>query len=93
MEQSQIIVRAATSSDIIYANTITAEMESSAQVRGTGIAKRSAEYITQKIEEGKAVIALTEDNVWVGFCYIEAWGHEKFVANSGLIVAPAFRKT
>ena len=93
MEQSNIIVRIATSSDIIYANTITAEMESSAQVRGTGIAKRSAEYITQKIEEGKAVIALTEDNVWVGFCYIEAWGHEEFVANSGLIVAPAFRKT
>ena len=68
-------------------------MESSAQVRGTGIAKRSAEYITKKIEEGKAVIALTEDNVWVGFCYIEAWGHEEFVANSGLIVSPAFRKT
>ena len=93
MEQSKIIVRIATSSDIIHANTITTEMALSAQVRGTGIAKRSAEYITQKIEEGKAVIALTEDNVWVGFCYIEAWGHEEFVANSGLIVAPAFRKT
>ena len=93
MEQSNIIVRIATSSDIIHANTITAEMESSAQVRGTGIAKRSADYIIKKIEEGKAVIALTTDNVWVGFCYIEAWGHEGFVANSGLIVAPAFRKT
>ena len=93
MEQSNIIVRIATSSDIIYANTITTEIASSAQERGTGIAKRSAEYIIEKIEEGKAVIALTEDNVWVGFCYIEAWGHDKFVANSGLIVAPAFRKT
>jgi len=93
LEQSNIIVRIATSSDIIYANTITTEMASSAQERGTGIAKRSAEYIIEKIEEGKAVIALTEDNVWVGFCYIEAWGHDKFVANSGLIVAPAFRKT
>ena len=92
MEQSNIIVRIATSSDIIYANTITAEMDSSAQVRGTGIAKRSAEYIIKKIEEGKAVIALTEENVWVGFCYIEAWGHEEFVANSGLIVAPAFQE-
>jgi hypothetical protein len=93
LEQSNIIVRIATSTDIKYANTITAEMESSAQVRGTGIAKRSAEYIIKKIEEGKAVIAVTDDNVWVGFCYIEAWGHEEFVANSGLIVAPAFRKT
>src|SRR4029077_18986251 len=46
-----------------------------------------------KILEGKAVIAVTEDNVWVGFCYIEAWEHEKFVANSGLIVSPEFRKT
>jgi hypothetical protein len=43
--------------------------------------------------EGKAVIAVTKENKWVGFCYIEAWGHEKFVANSGLIVAPEFRKT
>lgn len=93
MEQSKIIVRVATPSDIIHAKTITDEMASSAQVRGIGIAKRSAEYIIQKIEEGKAVIALTEDNVWVGFCYIEAWEHEKFVANSGLIVSPEFRKT
>jgi hypothetical protein len=93
LEQSKIIVRVATPSDIIHAKTITDEMALSAQARGTGIAKRSAEYIIQKIEEGKAVIALTEDNVWVGFCYIEAWGHEKFVANSGLIVSPEFRKT
>jgi hypothetical protein len=93
LEQSNIIVRIATSSDIIHADTIVAEMASSAQVRGTGIAKRSAEYIIKKIEEGKAVIALTPDNEWVGFCYIEAWGHDEFVANSGLIVAPQFRKT
>jgi hypothetical protein len=68
-------------------------MASSAKARGTGIAKRSPEYISQKMIEGKAVIAVTKENQWVGFCYIEAWGHEKFVANSGLIVAPEFRKT
>ena len=68
-------------------------MASSAKARGTGIAQRSPEYISAKISEGKAVIAVTTDNQWVGFCYIEAWGHEKFVANSGLIVAPEFRKT
>ena len=44
------------------------------------------------MNEGKAVIALTPDGTWVGFCYIEAWGHGEYVANSGLIVAPAFRK-
>jgi len=68
-------------------------MESSAKARGTGIAKRSPEYVAQKMVEGKAVIALTPDGAWVGFCYIEAWGHDQFVANSGLIVAPAFRKS
>ena len=93
MEQSNIIVRVAIPSDVIYASTITDEMASSAQARGTGIAKRSPEYISQKITEGKAVIAVTKEGQWVGFCYIEAWGHEKFVANSGLIVAPEFRKS
>jgi len=93
LEQSNIIVRVATPADIIYANIITDEMASSAQARGTGIAKRSPEYISYKMNEGKAVIAVTKENQWVGFCYIEAWGHEKFVANSGLIVAPEFRKS
>ena len=68
-------------------------MASSAQARGTGIAKRSPEYVEQKIIEGKSVIALTTDGDWVGFCYIEVWEHNKFVANSGLIVSPEFRKT
>ncbi|MBK8610646.1 MAG: GNAT family N-acetyltransferase [Chitinophagaceae bacterium] len=68
-------------------------MASSAKARGTGIAKRSPEYIDQKITEGKSVIAVTTAGEWVGFCYIEVWEHNKFVANSGLIVSPAFRKT
>src|SRR5688500_18693708 len=67
-------------------------MEASAKARGTGIAKRSPDYVAQKMEEGKAVIALTGDGTWVGFCYIETWEGE-YVANSGLIVAPAFRKS
>ncbi|MEI7588197.1 MAG: GNAT family N-acetyltransferase [Chitinophagia bacterium] len=92
MEQ-KIIVRVAHSGDASFANAITDEMASSAQARGTGIAKRSPEYVAKKINEGKSVIALTEDGTWVGFCYIEAWQHGQFVANSGLIVAPAFRKT
>ena len=89
----EIIIRVANSGDIHYANIITDEMESSAKARGTGIAKRSPEYVAKKIEEGKAVIAHTPLGKWVGFCYIEAWGHDKFVANSGLIVSPEFRKS
>jgi hypothetical protein len=68
-------------------------MAESAKARGTGIAKRSPEYVKMKMEEGKAVIAVTSSGEWVGFCYIESWEHEKFVANSGLIVAPPFRKS
>lgn len=88
-----ILVRVATTNDQHYAETITNEMAESAKARGTGIAKRSPDYIREKMKEGKAVIALTPAGTWVGFCYIESWEHEKFVANSGLIVAPAFRKT
>ena len=43
-----------------------------------------------KINQGKAIIALNREE-FVGFCYIESWGHEKFVANSGLIVKPSYR--
>ncbi|MBU7577137.1 MAG: GNAT family N-acetyltransferase [Flavihumibacter sp.] len=68
-------------------------MESSAKARGTGIAKRSPEYIEQKMKEGKSVIAVTESGTWVGFCYIETWSHGEYVANSGLIVSPEFRKS
>jgi hypothetical protein len=93
LENQNIIVRLATSNDKHYAETITTEMEESAKARGTGIAKRSPEYITKKMEEGKAVISVTQEGTWVGFCYIEAWEHGKYVANSGLIVSPAFRKT
>ncbi len=62
-----------------------------ANIKGTGLAKRSQEYLKKKIREGKAIIALTSSGEFAGFCYIESWGHEKFVANSGLIVLEKFR--
>lgn len=93
MDNQNIIIRVATPADKHYSEIITNEMEASAKARGTGIAKRSPEYISQKIEEGKAVIAVTTDCQWVGFCYIETWSHGQYVANSGLIVAPDFRKS
>jgi N-acetylglutamate synthase-like GNAT family acetyltransferase len=93
LENKEIIVRVATYLDTHFAQRITDEMESSAKARGTGIAKRSPEYVAAKILDGKAVIAVTRLGQWVGFCYIEAWGHGKFVANSGLIVSPEYRKS
>ncbi len=92
MSNQKFIIKPAAEEHCHYAETITEEMERSAQARGTGIAKRSPEYIQTKMREGKAVIALSKSGQWAGFCYIEAWGHGKFVANSGLIVSPEFRK-
>ena len=69
--QQEIIVRVAHHLDTHYALRITTEMEASAKARGTGIAKRSPEYVAAKMLEGKAVIAVTTTGQWVGFCYIE----------------------
>ena len=94
MEQEQKFkILIANSSHQDFAQIICDEMESSAKARGTGIAKRSPDYIKEKMREGKAVIAFTEDGIWAGFCYIETWSHGEYVANSGLIVAPSFRKS
>jgi hypothetical protein len=83
----------ASETDFKYAEQICEEMEESAKARGTGIAKRSPDYIREIMREGKAVIALTTENEWAGFCYIETWGHGSYVANSGLIVNPSLRKS
>ena len=81
----------ADASHIKYAQIICETIAESAKVRGTGIAKRTPEYIIKRITNGNAVIALEGDR-FAGFCYIEVWGHQKYVANSGLIVHPDFRK-
>jgi len=92
MTLSDFSVVPATVAHIRYAEAICDEMFESAKARGTGIARRKPEYVARKIEEGKAVIALHRDGQWAGFCYIETWGHGDYVANSGLIVSPEFRK-
>ncbi len=88
----KFIIRQADSRDCNFTQIIVDEMASSAKVRGTGIAKRTPEYVEQKMREGKAIIALTDDGTWAGFSYIETWTHGKYVANSGLIVNPQFRQ-
>jgi hypothetical protein len=87
------VVQVANALHLHHADTICNEMESSAKARGTGIAKRTPDYIRQKMLEGKAVIALSKQGEWAGFCYIETWSHGNYVANSGLIVSPQFRKS
>ena len=91
MEEERIIVRLSEAADIVYSKEIADETEASAIARGTGIAKRSPQSISEKILSGKAVIALTEYGKWVGFQYLEVWEEGKFVSNSGLIVSPQYR--
>ncbi len=73
-----------------YAESVYTLIQNSAQQRGSGIVGRSIEYITEKIMQGKAVIALDGEEA-VGFSYIETWSHGMFVANSGLVVANEYR--
>lgn len=89
-ENNEITVQVANKSHLNYVDTILTTISEAAKIRGTGIAKRQPEYIVQKIEEGKAIIALYGEE-FAGFCYIETWGNKKFVANSGLIVVEKFR--
>ena len=92
MDINEFIVQVATADHIVFAEEIVTEMAESAKARGTGIAKRTPAYIAGKMQEGKAVIAFHKDGSWAGFCYIETWSHGQFVANSGLIVSPKYRK-
>jgi len=76
------------------AKQIVQMIEEASKIPGTGIALRTEEYISEKIKQGKAVIALHKgDNEMAGFCYIETWENKKYVANSGLIVAQKYRKS
>ena len=87
-EKIEVIV--ANESHIQYVPTVLKTIEDAAKVRGTGIAKRTPEYVELKMREGKAIIAFV-NNEFAGFCYIETWGNRQYVANSGLIVVDKFR--
>lgn len=89
----KVNIYVADESHSVYAEEICELVFVSAQERGTGIAKRSPEYVKEKMRDHKAVIAIAEDGTFAGFSYIETWSHTKFVANSGLIIAHQFRKT
>lgn len=90
METNDITVMYADATHTKYAEHICKLIYESALQRGTGIAKRTPEYISDKMTGGKAVVALDGDRL-VGFSYIECWGHGDFVATSGLIVDPEYR--
>lgn len=86
----KVDVMVASEEHLKYVTVINDTIEEAAKARGTGIARRTDEYIIDKIKQGKAILALNRDE-FVGFCYVESWGHDKFVANSGLIVKASYR--
>jgi len=89
-ELKNIKVLVAGKEHLKYVDEINDAIDVASKQRGTGIARRTFEYLASKIEEGKAIIAIA-DEAFAGFCYIETWGNKGFVANSGLIVVPEFR--
>lgn len=90
-QEPDIRIQVANSTHENHAESICEMIAKAAKIRGIGIAKREPEYIRQKMREGKAIIALSGEEV-AGFCYIESWENQRFVANSGLIVHPNYRK-
>ena len=89
-DYSEIEIFVAGEEHVKYIDEILETITAAAKVRGTGIAKRSPEYVRQKMLEHKAVVALCGDE-FAGFSYIECWSNKQFVANSGLIVANKYR--
>ena len=89
-EEKEIQVLVAGPEHEVYVDTILQTIADAAKVRGTGIAKRTHEYLTTKMKEAKAVIALC-GNRFAGFSYIETWGNKQYVTTSGLIVHPDFQ--
>ncbi len=85
-----ISILVATPEHVKYVDDINDAIDHASKQRGTGIARRTFEYLQGKMLEGKAIIALDEDK-FAGFCYIETWENKNFVANSGLIVVDEYR--
>jgi ribosomal protein S18 acetylase RimI-like enzyme len=90
-KMNQILIVPSNALHAHFAEIICDEIEKSALLRGTGIAKRNPDVIREKIIKGDAIIALDGENL-VGFCYIQLWSEGAMLSHSGLIVAPQYRK-
>ena len=88
MQEIEVVV--ADESHEKYVDTILQTIADAAKDRGTGIAKRTHEYLVEKMRQAKAVIAL-QGETFAGFSYIETWENKRYVTTSGLIVHPNFR--
>ena len=89
-QETEIDVMIADASHEAYVETILQTIEDAAKVRATGIAKRSHDYVDQKMKEGKVVIALVGDE-FAGVSDIESSGNKLDVATAVFIVHPNLR--
>lgn len=69
MNNNEVSVMFATDEHLKYASLIVELIYNSALQRGTGIARRTPEYIADKIRRGKAVVAMYGERL-IGFSYI-----------------------
>lgn len=90
-ELKDIQILVATEEHLKYVDAVNDAIDIASKERGTGIARRTYEYIADKMLAGKAIIALENNEIFAGFCYVETWGAKSFVANSGLIVVKDYR--
>lgn len=86
-------IRRAVHSDTKYIPSIVTEIAYWAKFRSTGVTSRTIAYVTEKLKQGVVLIAVDEQENWIGFSYLEVWKHGRYVANSGLIVKPKYRNS
>lgn len=90
MEAQEVKIRYSKPWDMVYSQKIHQLYKEEASHGDIGLAVRSVPYLNDVISAGKGIIAFYGDQL-AGFCYIEAWEHGKYLANSGLIVLPEMR--
>ena len=90
MKEDELNIRYSKPSDTVYSPKIHEIYKQEAARGDIGLAVRSVSYLNEVISEGKGIFAFYGDQL-AGFCYIEAWEHERYLANSGLIVLSEFR--
>ncbi|WP_370455665.1 GNAT family N-acetyltransferase [Flavobacterium sp. LC2016-23] len=92
-EELGFTVEVASADHIFWLKEICEVTLASALARGTGISGRAPEALEEKMKNGEAIIAFAADGRWAGFSFISSWEDNRYVSNSGLIVAPEFRHT
>lgn len=86
-------VQVANADHVFWIEEICDATLASAKESGTGISGRTPEFLGTKMIKGEAVIAFTSDGRWAGFCFISSWDNDRYVSNSGFIVALEFIHT